>query len=106
VDGVGGEKWVKFKYMNVFPKSGVAYVKRNHCGVCSALFPKVEYFLKNHFPDIPFHVIQAEDNKEILGQNLILAVPAILIFHEGKEVFRSTGLLSMHILEEKIREYF
>jgi len=86
----------------MFPQNGVLYVQRNHCGVCKALLPKVEQLMNNEFRELEFRVINAEDFQVELAQRLVLAVPAILIFADGKEYFRSTGLVSIEQIKQAI----
>lgn len=86
----------------MFPQNGVLYVQRNQCGVCKSLLPKVEQLMNNEFQELEFRIINAEEYQVELAQRLVLAVPAILIFVDGKEHFRSTGLVSIEQIKQAI----
>jgi thioredoxin 1 len=86
--------------------SVIVYFYQDKCGVCKTLFPKVKELVQNEFPNMEFIVLAAEQNREIAAQLRMLAVPGIVVFFEGKEFFRSNGLVSLMDLENKIRRYY
>ncbi|RZS98680.1 thioredoxin family protein [Cecembia calidifontis] len=80
----------------------MVYFYQETCGVCKILFPKVKELVEDKFPQIELIVLEAEKNKELAAQLRMLAVPGILIYFDGKEFFRSNGLITLHELERKV----
>ncbi|GAB2612908.1 thioredoxin family protein [Belliella aquatica] len=78
------------------------YFYQESCGVCKILFPKVKELIEQDFPKMEMLVFEAIQNKELAAQLRMLSVPGIMIFFEGKEFFRSNGLVTTGELRAKI----
>ncbi len=82
------------------------YFINNTCSVCQALRPKLEGLLKVRFPEIEFIGVDAAESREFAGQLQMMTVPGILLFLEGREYLRSSGMTSITELEEKIGRFY
>lgn len=89
------------KYLNEDP-AVLIYFFQESCGVCQVLYPKIKKLITDEFPKIQVLKLNADHHLEVAAQLRMLAVPGILLFMEGKEVFRSTGMLSIADLKTKI----
>jgi len=72
------------------------------CGVCNVLWPKISQVFEEEFPKIKVVKVFAPDSREVAGQLQMLSVPGIVIFFDGKEYFRASGMISLAELEGKI----
>ncbi len=78
------------------------YISKEGCNVCRELKPKIVKLLDSNFPKIKFQYIDIDLLKEAAGKYSVFAVPAILVFFEGKEFFREGRNLGIEQLREKI----
>ncbi len=78
------------------------YFYNHSCGVCLELWPKVEALMQENFPLIKLIRVHADESREVAGQLRMLSVPGILLFMEGKEIFRANGMVSLYELNNKI----
>lgn len=81
----------------------LAYFGTDSCSVCHATKPKVDDLMKK-FPSILSCYCPADYIPELSGQYLIFTVPAVLVFHQGREVFRSARFIDLIRVEELLRE--
>ncbi len=80
------------------------YFSTPTCGVCKVLKPQVKALLEAE-PPWHFEYINTEASMEIAGQQLIFAVPTLLLMAEGREVARLSRHFGMHELEQPVRRY-
>ncbi len=78
------------------------YFYNDTCGVCRTLWPSVEKLIKSRFPQIRLIRVDATNSRELAGQLQMLSVPGMLLYMEGREVFRANGMISLRELEDKI----
>jgi len=83
----------------------LGYFTSTGCNVCKELLPKVEEMLKE-FPEIEGVKSEANIDKRIVGEYSIFTVPTIVLFIEGKEVFRYARNVSIQELSDKIKRYY
>ncbi len=82
----------------------VLYFKNNTCKVCEAMLPRVQEIAERY--EIPFQVVNVEDDPETAGQFLIFSVPAVvLVESEGKELTRFARNFSLRDIEAYIDRY-
>lgn len=82
--------------------SFMLYFYNDTCGVCKTLKPLVELLVKEEFPEIQFVQVHAQESRELAGQLRMLTVPGILLFLDGREIFRTNGMISMDGLRARI----
>ncbi len=81
------------------------YISRANCGVCHALMPQVKHLLEE-FPVIRLGHVNADEVEEIAGRFLVLTVPALLLFVEGKEMIREARFVPMESLQKRISKIY
>ncbi|MCR9016408.1 thioredoxin family protein [Aquiflexum gelatinilyticum] len=84
----------------------LVYFYQEKCGVCTGLFPKVRDMVRSEFPEMELLVLEAHQNRELAAQLRMMSVPGILVYFEGKEFFRTNGLVAMIELNTKISRYY
>ena len=83
----------------------LGYFTSTGCNVCKDLLPKIEEMLKK-FPQIKGIKSEADIDKRIVGEYSVFTVPTIVLFIEGKEVFRYARNVSIQELSNKIKRYY
>jgi len=78
------------------------YFYNDICGVCKTLLPRVKSLIETEFSEILFIHINTDTNRELAGQLRMLSVPGIILFMDGKEIFRSNGMISMDEFQSQI----
>lgn len=78
------------------------YLYNDSCGVCKTLWPRLEVLVQEKFPEIRLVRVNAGESRELAGQLRMLSVPGIVLFMDGREIFRSNGMISMDELYERI----
>jgi len=64
------------------------------CGVCRVLLPKLRAAFDGAFPNIPLISVDAARYPAAVAQLHVFAVPALLVFIDGKEVIRRSRNMS------------
>lgn len=82
------------------------YFYGEECTVCTTLFPKVADLVEQDFPAMRLLRIDAVAERSLAAQLRMMSIPGIIVLAEGKEVFRSNGLLALQELKEKIARYY
>ncbi len=80
----------------------VVYFSTPECNVCKVLKPKLKELLAEEFPEMKFAYVDLHKAQELAAQNRIFAVPTILFFFEGKELFRKSRNVNLTILMEEL----
>ncbi|HCY00147.1 MAG TPA: thiol reductase thioredoxin [Bacteroidales bacterium] len=94
------ESWEHFVTQN---DAVLLYLYNTGCDICNTLRPKVKALVEQKFPKIKLVIINATDNLEFAAQIRMLSVPGIILYMEGKEMFRANGLIALSDFELKIR---
>lgn len=95
--------------INAVINSNLALIifKTMGCGVCNAIKDRLLTMKPNH-PDIPFYEAYIEDLPLIRGEYLIFSVPTVIVFSNGKELYRESRFVNTYKLNEfllKIKEH-
>lgn len=69
-------------------------VKTHTCTVCHAIEPKIDA-LHQELGFTNGYYLYAEEFEQYIGQNLIFSSPTLLVYYEGKEVYRSARFIQM-----------
>lgn len=80
------------------------YFSHDDCSVCKVLKPKVNDLLSDTFPEIKMYYVNIMKTPEISGQNSIFAVPTILVYMDGQEIFRKSRNIGLGELESLINK--
>lgn len=72
------------------------------CGPCRILAPTIEELSENYSEGVKIAKIDIDENEELAILHNIQAVPTIILFKEGKELERFTGVASIEKLQEMI----
>lgn len=78
------------------------FVKTANCGVCEATFEKTRELLES-YPQVELLVASMEKIPSLAGEFLVLTAPTILLFMEGKEVFRQSRIAVFRELERVVQ---
>jgi thioredoxin 1 len=62
------------------------------CGPCRAIAPMVEELSDEYQGKVGFAKLNTDDNQRVAMQYGIMAIPTLLLFQNGKEVARITGV--------------
>lgn len=82
----------------------LTYMTSPSCGVCHALLPQIKALICS-FPELYFKELSVETDSELVGQYLMMSVPTLCIFYQGKEVYRAARFINIRELEDKIRRF-
>ncbi|MBN2797548.1 MAG: thioredoxin family protein [Deltaproteobacteria bacterium] len=81
----------------------LAYFSTPECRVCKALKPKVLAMLSDEFPKVSFQYVDCEAEPEVAAQNMVFAVPTLVVYFAGRETTRLSRNVGMGELAEGIR---
>lgn len=76
----------------------------NDCGVCNALKPKLEKYIKDAFPQILFKEINIQENPGESGKFLVFTIPALILLINGREYTRFVRTFSIKEVQEKLQD--
>ncbi|MFD1020802.1 thioredoxin family protein [Thalassobacillus hwangdonensis] len=83
----------------------LVYISRPNCSVCHALLPQVELLLES-YPEVKAVHADADEIPEVAGAFSIFTVPVIMVFLEGKEMFREARFVPMESLERQLSKIY
>ncbi|MFT5970266.1 MAG: thioredoxin 1 [Flavobacteriales bacterium] len=73
------------------------YYYTDNCGICKVLKPKVsDFFLSLN---IPLASLNLMHHMSLAGQQLILGIPTLIIYQDGKEVIREGAYMQLNNLK-------
>ncbi|RQD69971.1 MAG: thioredoxin [Tindallia sp. MSAO_Bac2] len=82
--------------------SAILYVGISSCEVCHAIKPKLDELLKN-YPEVEVFEVDLEEIPEISGAHLVFTVPAVILFYQGKEIYRASRFIDLKELEMRLK---
>lgn len=82
------------------------YCSTPDCGVCKSLKPKVIALANDNFPKMGLYYIDLDSVPEIRGQLSVFAVPAVLVFINGRETIREARNFGIMELGRSIDRYY
>ena len=85
-------------------KQIIAYFSYPTCNVCKTLRPKVEE-LVGSYSMVEFLYIDTQIHPTVSGQNMVFAVPTIILFVGGKEAKRWSRHLSVREIKEELERW-
>lgn len=75
------------------------------CGPCITLAPIVEEVTDGFGEKLKFLKVDIDQNKALAVNFGIRSVPTLILFKEGKQVWKQSGLISKRDLKEIIQQY-
>lgn len=78
------------------------FIKTANCGVCDVTYARTVELLKQ-YPQVKSMVASMEKMPNLSGEFLVFTAPAILLFMDGKEVFRQARFVSFDKLENVLK---
>ncbi|UOO81355.1 thioredoxin family protein [Uruburuella testudinis] len=77
------------------------YIKAPHCGVCHAVQPKVARLLQD-WPQVAAATADIAEMPEMAGRFHALTVPLVMLFADGKEVWRAARFIRLQELQDAL----
>ncbi len=74
------------------------------CGPCKMLTPVFEEVSKEFKGRLKFFKLSTEECPRIAAEHHVTGIPCLIIFKDGEEVDRITGMQQAPILKQKIEE--
>lgn len=99
------EKFTDQNFMDIL-NSGESFVLdfgAAWCGPCKKLEPILEQ-LEEEYRDIPFYKCDVGENQHAASHFSIFSVPTIILFKDGKEVSRISGLRPKEFFEDELKK--
>lgn len=72
------------------------------CGPCQMLAPVLEELSEEM--DVPFYVVDADENMNLVQQYRVINIPAVMIFKNGEKVAEQVGFQPKEQLKQWIGE--
>lgn len=82
----------------------VLYISAPKCGVCTVMKPKINEIL-NDFDNVASGVVGIDEVPTLASFYHILTAPALLVFADGKEVWRGAKFIDVVDFENKLAQY-
>ncbi|ARI78433.1 thioredoxin family protein [Halobacillus mangrovi] len=82
----------------------ILYISQPNCSVCHALLPQIKELLED-YPNISSRHIDAHEVPEVAGEYSVMTVPAVLLFSEGKELYRKARFVPIGELNHQLAKY-
>lgn len=79
----------------------VVFIKTEQCGVCDVVLDKTKSML-TRYPQISSILVNLQELPEVSGAYLVFTAPTILLFVEGKEVYRASRFVVFGELEKTL----
>lgn len=79
-------------------------IKTGQCGVCESVEAKVSIMLESR-PDVTGIYVYTEDAPDVASAYLALSAPTVLLFYEGKEVYRIARFVRLDELDHVLSQY-
>lgn len=79
-------------------------IKTGSCGVCESVEAKVSLMLESR-PDVTGIYAYMEDAPDTASAFLALSAPTVILFYEGKEVYRIARFVRFDELDHVLSQY-
>lgn len=77
------------------------YFSSSKCGVCNTMKPQVLGIFEENNTILKELVV--DDNVELTAQQLIMTSPTVILYQNGKEVFRESGFLNLEKINRNLK---
>jgi thioredoxin 1 len=68
------------------------YFSAPWCGPCKTFKPVLEEVMSG-FTDVEFEKIDVDENPELTADHAVRSIPTTVMFANGEEIFRQTGVI-------------
>ncbi|MGM0166168.1 hypothetical protein IGI39_001125 [Enterococcus sp. AZ135] len=82
--------------------NNVVFISSATCSICHVDEPKARELAENY--DIPFHHLDIMQEPELAGFFEVLTVPAVLVYHNGKEIARQARFIDFKSMEGLLQQ--
>ncbi len=82
--------------------NSIVFISSETCSICHVDAPKAKALAESY--KIPFHHLDIVQDPELSGFFEVLTVPAVLIYHNGKEVARQARFIDFKSLEKLLQQ--
>lgn len=82
--------------------NNVVFISSETCSICHVDEPKVRKLAEE--ASIPFHHLDILQEPELAGFFEVLTVPAVLVYHDGKEIARQARFIDFTTLNELLQQ--
>jgi len=72
------------------------------CGPCKMMAPELQKFAHNNTDKLRVIKVDIDKNQKAAQQYQIQGVPTLILFKEGKVLWRQSGALSSHQISEAV----
>ena len=87
-------------------KAALVFFSTAHCSVCTAIKPKILSMVTGLFPEMALYYVDCETHADIAASQMVLSIPAIIVYFDGKETVRKVRNFALNeLLEAIMRPY-
>jgi thioredoxin 1 len=72
------------------------------CGPCKMMAPALQAFAQEQAGKLKVIKVDVDKNPAAAAQFQISGVPTLILFHQGKMLWRKSGALPLHLLNQEI----
>ena len=95
----------KFNELIQSPKPVLVDFYAEWCGPCQIMKPRILDVMERMGDEIQVIQIDVDKEKELATSFRISSVPTLIIFKNGKQQWRQSGIISYHALMKLLKEY-
>ena len=95
----------KFNELIQSPKPVLVDFYAEWCGPCQIMKPRILDVMERIGDEIQVIQIDVDKEKELATSFRISSVPTLIIFKNGKQQWRQSGIISAHALMKLLQEY-
>ena len=95
----------KFNELIQSPKPVLVDFYAEWCGPCQIMKPRILDVAERMGDDAKVIQIDVDKEKELATRFRIASVPTLIIFKNGKQQWRQSGIISAHALMKLLQEY-
>lgn len=74
------------------------------CGPCKTMAPIIEQVAKNHSGKVKVIKINVDHNQAVAQQYRIQGIPTLVLFYQGRILWRQSGVVPAHQLNQIIEQ--
>ncbi|MDT2828930.1 MAG: thioredoxin family protein [Enterococcus viikkiensis] len=80
----------------------IVFISSETCSICHVDEPRARKLAQEF--EIPYYHLDIMQEPELAGFFEVLTVPAVLVYHEGKEIARQARFIDFHSLEKLLQQ--